>query len=190
MSSLNNTQAVSSASLMHTLATCLKAAGVAVLRTDTLYGIVASATSMAAVERVYAAKRRTPSKSPIVLIGSIDQLFDTYDESVLVKLAELWPGPVSVILPSSQAPEWVRRDNQSVAYRLPAEADLRRLLQATGPLIAPSANPEGQPPATTITEARAYFGELVDVYADGGQVSGGKPSSLYRLLGGELEQLR
>ena len=125
----------------------LRAGGVAVLRTDTLYGVVARADNQASVERVYAIKTRTPTKSPIVLIGSIAQLFDSYDQATVDRLNKLWPDKVSIILPSTAAPQWLTRGNGSVAYRLPANADLRALLIKTGPLIAPSANPERQPPA-------------------------------------------
>lgn len=168
----------------------LKDGGVAVVRTDTLYGIVARADNQAAVDRVYAIKERTPTKSPIVLISSPSQLFDTYDQPTLERLHELWPDKVSVILPSSAAPAWLTRGNASVAYRLPDNTPLRELVGATGPLIAPSANPEGDPPAMTIAQARGYFGDSVDVYVDGGTVTDNSPSKLYRLTDEGMERLR
>jgi len=57
----------------------LLSGGIGVIRTDTLYGLVASAGNQVAVERVYALKSRDEKKSPIVLIGSVDQLFDAVD---------------------------------------------------------------------------------------------------------------
>lgn len=47
---------------------------------------------------------------------------------------------------------------------------LKKVVQAVGPVIAPSANPEGLEPARTIEEAKAYFGDEVDIYIDGGEV--------------------
>jgi L-threonylcarbamoyladenylate synthase len=168
----------------------LQAGGVGVLRTDTLYGVVARAADEQAVEKVYQIKGRTPSKSPIVLIASVDQMFDTYDVHILEGLHGLWPGKNSVILPSN-GPAWLTRGNNSIAYRLPADAALRELLEQTGPLIAPSANPEGQLPARTVAEANAYFGNKVDFYVDGCSVTDDTPSKLYRLVAnGELERLR
>ncbi|MBW6431834.1 Sua5/YciO/YrdC/YwlC family protein, partial [Patescibacteria group bacterium] len=41
-----------------------------------------------------------------------------------------------------------------------------------GPLIAPSANPEGMPPALNITIAKEYFGSKVDYYRDSGNLEG------------------
>lgn len=164
--------------------------GIGVLRTDTLYGIVARAADRDAVERVFAAKTRTPSKPPISLIGSTGQLFDEYDAATLDRLNEYWPGKNTLILPSEHAPEWLTRGSGSISYRLPADERLRALIAKTGPLIAPSANPEGQPPAMTIKEAKAYFGDAVDFYVDGGTVTDDAPSKLFRMLPDGWERLR
>ena len=181
---------MSATSFDETIVHLLKAGAIGVLRTDTLYGIVAKAADERAVERVYAVKQRTPSKSPIVLIASVEQLFDSYDETVLSRLDELWPGKNSVILPSNAAPSWIVRDNASVAYRIPDDEALQTLLGQTGPLIAPSANPEGEPPALSIEEAKRYFGNDVDFYVDGGVIRDDTPSKLYRLREHDLERLR
>lgn len=105
--------------------------------------------------------------------------------------SEVWPGKVSVIMPSVNAPIWIRRDNNSVAYRLPANAELRDLIAKTGPLIAPSANPEGYKPAMNIDEAYDYFGDGVDAYVDGGYVLDDTPSQLLLVRDdGTVERLR
>jgi len=168
----------------------LRAGGIAVIRTDTLYGVVARADIEPAVERVYTVKGRTPTKSPIVLIGQTEDMFDTYGQAELDRLSEVWPGKNSIIFPSDKAPSWVTRGNASVAYRLPGDDALRQLLVKTGPLIAPSANPEGLPPAMDIAEAEHYFGDTVDIYVDGGRVTDDTPSRLYRLNDDGMERLR
>jgi L-threonylcarbamoyladenylate synthase len=58
-----------------------------------------------------------------------------------------------------------------------------------GPLVEPSANPEGLPPAETVDEARKYFGESADFYVDGGRRSG-RPSALVSLADGTPKILR
>lgn len=171
----------------------LTAGGVGILKTDTLHGIVARADSEAAVERVFMLKTRTPTKSPIVLISSVDQLFDTYDTTTLAFLNDYWPGPYSIILPSTNAPAWLTRGNNSVAYRLPDDEALRSLIATTGPLIAPSANPETLQPAATIREAQEYFGKSVDFYVDSGEVAIDAPPSRllrYDIHSGDFERLR
>lgn len=171
----------------------IRKGGIGVIRTDTLYGIIAAADNEAAVNRVFKTKQRTPTKSPIVLISSADQLFDTYPESVHNFLSTHWPGPVSIILPSVGALDWLTRGNGSIAYRLPADDDLRHFIDLTGPLIAPSANPEGVTPAATIRQAIDYFGDEIDFYIDGGEVDSTRPPSQllrYTISTNSSERLR
>ena len=173
------------------LITLLTSGGIAVIRTDTLYGIVASAANEAAVERVYAIKHRDPQKSCIILVDEPSSAYSHADELEL-DIRDHHEVPTSFLIDGSGAPEWLLRQNDELAYRVPASADLRALLKKTGPLIAPSANPEGMPPAMTIAEAWQYFGESVDMYVDGGEVPAGTPPSrLLRIYpDGRQERLR
>ena len=169
----------------------LQAGNIGVIRTDTLYGVICMATNESAVERIYSLKGRDDHKSPIVLVGNKQQLFDTPTEIEDAILEQVWPGPVSVILPSSAAPAWIKRDNDSVAYRLPDDAGLQSVLNQVGPLIAPSANPQGEAPALSIEQAEQYFGQEVDFYVDGGRVTDDAPSKLLRIAtDGSVERLR
>jgi L-threonylcarbamoyladenylate synthase len=65
----------------------------------------------------------------------------------------------------------------SLAFRIPKKQSLRALLRKTGPLVAPSANPQGKAPASKITEAKQYFGDRVDFYVRGA-IKKGKPSTV------------
>lgn len=173
------------------LVSLLCSGGVGVLRTDTLYGLVARADDEAAVARVYRRKGRDEAKSPIVLISDVSQLYDVFPTQHGALARDEWPARTTVIIPSRDAPVWIRRGNASVAYRLPADDRLRTLLDQTGPLVAPSANPEGLPPAASIAQAKAYFGESVDFYSDGGTVTDNTPSTIIRIdAQGKLERLR
>ncbi|HET8883881.1 MAG TPA: L-threonylcarbamoyladenylate synthase [Candidatus Saccharimonadales bacterium] len=169
----------------------LRAGKIGVIRTDTLYGLVCRADSQAAVERIYQVKGRDDNKSPIVLVASAQQLFDAPDGRTGQLLTTVWPGKVSVIIPTIAAPSWIERGNKSVAYRLPDNTWLQSTLAQTGPLIAPSANPQSRPPAQTIRQAIAYFGEQVDFYVDGGEVTDDTPSQLLCVsVDGAVEKLR
>lgn len=169
----------------------IKRGGVAVIRTDTLYGIVASADNKHAVQKVYDIKRRDPKKSCIILIASPEEAYGHTDE-LAHDVERYHETPTSFLIDSPNAPEWLLRANTELAYRVPADETLRELLALTGPLIAPSANPEGLPPARTIAEAKAYFGADVDVYIDDGEVPADTPPSrLLRVASdGSLERLR
>jgi L-threonylcarbamoyladenylate synthase len=152
---------------------------------------VADSTNEAAVRRIYELKGRDDDKSPIVLISEISQIFDELIPEHKAYVTHAWPAPVSVIIPSRQAPTWIRRGNDSVAYRMPADDDLRRLIDQTGPLIAPSANPQGMQPAMNIREAKYYFGDNVDFYVDGGKVEDPRPSQIMKFESdGEVTRIR
>lgn len=169
----------------------LNSGGIAVLRTDTLYGIVARADDEAAVERVYGTKGRTSRKSCIILLSDVEECYGDADE-LRDEIEKLGHEPTSFLIDSPRAPEWLLRQNNELAYRVPHSAPLRSLLSQTGPLIAPSANPEGEPPARTVDEAKAYFGENVDAYVEGGEVlADTPPSRLVRVhKDGVIERLR
>ena len=176
---------------LHKAAEVLNNGGTIVCRTDTIYGILAPADNEHAVKNVYNIRARSDDKSPIVVIASDDQLYDSPTDEAKLFLSSVWPGKVSVILPSKTAPAWIQRQNASVAYRMPANKFLSELITQTGRLIAPSANTQGNTPARSIDEARDYFGDSVDMYIDGGVVNDNTPSLLYRISkNGETEQLR
>lgn len=158
---------------------------IGVLMTDTMYGLVGSAKSKKVVERIYNVRSRDAKKPMIILIGSIDdlKLFGVKpSEGMLAVLKKLWPGPVSIILPcKSKRFEYLHRGTHSLAFRLPKNAKLRGFLKRTGPLVAPSANPEGKKPAKTIKEAEKYFGGNIDFYIDSGAQKGA-PSTIVQIL--------
>jgi tRNA threonylcarbamoyl adenosine modification protein (Sua5/YciO/YrdC/YwlC family) len=172
----------------------LHGGGVVVLPTDTVYGIVASAFDPRAVERVFHLRQRDMCKAVIVLISDQEELqrFSIpLDEQAGTFLRSVWPGKVSVVLPTTEPARWthLHRGTDCIAFRVPADPTLRSFLNQTGPLIAPSANVSSQPCATTVEEARAYFGDHVDHYIDGGTLTGA-PSTLVRWTPEGVEILR
>ncbi len=164
--------------------TLLKSGGVGIIPTDTLYGIVAIASNPEAVERVYAVRSRDAGKACIVLIADISELEKfSIDLSLKEKawMENIWPGKVSVILPClDERFSYLTRGTGHLAFRIPDDESLRTFLRETGPLIAPSANPQGENPAETIAEAKEYFGDTVDFYIDGGSLQS-KPSTIVKL---------
>jgi L-threonylcarbamoyladenylate synthase len=168
----------------------LKEGGIGVLPTDTIYGLVGTALNPQTVERIYKVRKRNPKKPFIILIQSIKDLekFNVHPEDKQEKeiLAKYWPGKVSIILPcQDQRFKYLHRGTQTLAFRLPDEKNLVQLIKQTGPLVAPSANPEGLPPATTIEEAKNYFGDNVDFYVDAGELNL-PPSTLIALEKGKV----
>ncbi len=166
---------------------------VGVLPTDTIYGLVGSALRKDTVERIYALRRRNPKKPMIVLIASTGELkhFGVAPAAPAKRvLDKVWPGKVSVILPcASKKFEYLHRGTKTLAFRVPASARLRAFLAKTGPLVAPSANIEGERPSRTIAEAKRYFGDGVEFYTHGRTSSA--PSTLINIdRKGEVTVLR
>lgn len=159
----------------------LRSGGVGVLPTDTLYGLVASALDVDAVSRVYELKRRSPEKPLIVLVADIDdveQFGVILSDTLRAQCASYWPGPYSLLLPViDDTFEYLHRGTAAIAFRIPDDENLRAVLRETGPLVAPSANTEGDRPAATIADARRYFGSDADFYVDAG-VLDNQPSTI------------
>jgi L-threonylcarbamoyladenylate synthase len=174
-------------------AAILVAGGVGVLPTDTIYGIVGSALEKKTVERIYRLRERNAKKPMIILIGSLAdlKLFGVVlgkKERALAR--RVWPGKVSVVMPCPSVKfSYLHRGTKTLAFRMPEPAWLRALLKKTGPLVAPSANTEGESPAKTIAEAKRYFGTDVEFYANAGtRVS--QPSTIIKIDNGGLVVLR
>lgn len=168
----------------------LQSGGVGVLKTDTLYGIVASIRHESAVERVYALRQRDMLKPCIILAADTSQLSEVKDKALREFMQSQWPGPVSIVMPAPGAPDYLTRGGESLAIRIPADEELRELLEQTGPLIAPSANVQGQEPARNIHEAQEYFGEKVDFYINSGEVEDVAPSQLWTHEQERMKRLR
>jgi L-threonylcarbamoyladenylate synthase len=173
----------------------LKKDGIAVIPTDTLYGVVGKALSEKVVQRIYDLKGRDENKPLIVLITSFSDLEKfkvTLSSEQKEFLKSVWPGKVSVILPceSSQF-KYVHRGTKTIAFRMVGmrNRNIYSLIKKVGPLVAPSANPQGKIPARTMGEAKKYFGSTIDVYACGG-TRRSKPSTLLEYKKGTLRILR
>ncbi len=173
----------------------LKNDGVVVLPTDTLYGILGSALSKKAVRKIYEIKGRDETKPFIVLVNSFSQLeiFGIKIDEIKAKILEkFWPGKVSVILPCQLKKfEYLHLGGKSIAFRMIGKRNknLFKLISLVGPVVAPSVNKQGEKPAETISEARAYFLDKIQSYINvGKRVS--KPSTLIRLEGEKIVVLR
>jgi L-threonylcarbamoyladenylate synthase len=171
----------------------IKDGGVGVLPTDTLYGLVGSALLPETVKRIYKIKKRNPRSPFIILIDSIRDLnlFSVKLEKEAEKfLQKNWPGQISVVLPCpSKDFFYLHRGTKTLAFRLPKKDNLRNLIKKTGPLVAPSANPEGAKPAENISEAKKYLAKTVDFYIAGKKLKS-LPSTLVRMERGKVSILR
>jgi len=149
----------------------LKEGALGVIPTDTIYGICGSALKKEVVEKIYRLRKRNFKKPMIILISSINDLqyfrirLNPFQKRIL---KQLWPGSVSVILKCPlEKFSYLHRGIKTLALRMPHDQELLKILRISGPLVAPSANFEGEKPAATIKEAKRYFQAKVFIMIKG-----------------------
>jgi L-threonylcarbamoyladenylate synthase len=164
---------------------------IGVIPTDTVYGVVVKAADKDAVEKLYRLKSRE-HKPGTLIAADIDQLVDLgIKRRYLTAVQQFWPDAVSVIIPAADpALSYLHQGKMTLAIRIPKDPELQKLLRQTGPLLTSSANPPGEPTANTIDQAKAYFGDRVGFYIDGGDLSGRQPSTLIHIIDDAIEVLR
>lgn len=164
---------------------------VGVIPTDTVYGVVARAADESAVARLYELKKRE-NKPGTLVAANLKQLEELGLKHRYLKAVEgYWPGAVSVVIPAADPKlKYLHQGKMSLAVRVPADKDLQELLGRTGPLLTSSANAPDEPTATSVDQAKAYFGDRVDFYVDGGNLGDRQPSTLIRIIDDAVEVLR
>lgn len=172
----------------------LRAGKIGVMPSDTQYGMFCAASDAAAVARIYQIQKRDLVKQCVVLVASFEEALEVegLDRNTLLMAEKYWPGPVSVIVPCKKTTlPHINLGHGDIALRIPDYPELQALLAQSGPLMAPSANPQGLPPAETIQEAQAYFGDQADFYVDGGSIGERLASTIIRFTeDGLVETLR
>lgn len=147
----------------------LNAGGVAVIPTDTVYGLAAHPAFPAAVARLYAIKGRAAQK-PIALLAADVAAVRAFGYAVPDRLAKFWPGALTVVV----GPE---------GFRVPDHAWTRELLRRCGGVLrVTSANLSGRRAATDAPQALADVGLSADLVVDDGLSPGGVPSTVVRVL--------
>lgn len=169
-------------------AAALKAGGLVIMPTETVYGLAAAAGDPRAVARVYEAKGR-PSFNPLiahvadVAMARRVACFEARAEALAKRF---WPGPLTLVLPVADTAavcDLARAGLDTVAVRSPAHPVARSLLRAFGgPLVAPSANRSGRPSPTAFADALAETGAAADAALDGGACTIGLESTVVALL--------
>jgi L-threonylcarbamoyladenylate synthase len=161
----------------------LSAGELVVYPTETFYALGADALSSAALERLFALKGRDAAQLVALIAADRDAAFALAAEvpPAARRLAELfWPGPLTLVLPARPGlPAQIAGADQRVGVRVSPHPIARALTRALGrPITATSANLSGQPPARTLAEARAAFGDKVKVFLEGGRLTAAAPSTI------------
>lgn len=161
----------------------LKKGRLAVIPTDTVYGLAVQPNAPGAERRLFEAKGRDAQKPVALLAADAAAIIrcGACLEGPALRLAErFWPGALTLVLETPAGFE---------GFRIPNHPLTLALVRACGGLLrTSSANRSGAAPALTAEEAMQSLD--VDVVLDAGAAPGGTPSTVVRLKGGEIEVLR
>ncbi|MDG2521082.1 L-threonylcarbamoyladenylate synthase [Caulobacter segnis] len=174
----------------------LRAGGLVILPTETVYGLAADAADPKAVAAIFEAKGR-PRFNPLIAhvadLATAEKIA-VFDDRAR-KLAEaFWPGPMTLVLPirdASAVCDLARAGLETVAIRVPGHEGARDMLAAFGgPVVAPSANRSGRPSPTTYEDAIGETGSSAGAALDGGPCQVGLESTVVSVLDGAPRLLR
>ncbi|MEL7588859.1 MAG: L-threonylcarbamoyladenylate synthase [Prolixibacteraceae bacterium] len=175
----------------------LRNGGVILYPTDTIWGLGCDATNEEAVARIYRIKKRSDSKSMLVLMENIN-LLERYMEEVpriAYDLIEVSDKPLTIIYPGAKnlAANLIAADG-TIGIRITGESFTRQLIQRfRKPIVSTSANISGEASPATFAAISPEIREAVDyeVKYRQDELAPASPSSIIKLgVGGEIEILR
>ncbi len=162
--------------------------GVAVIPTDTVYGLVALGRSQEAAARLYALKGREETRPTALLFASVDVLktqVPGIPAEAIAAAHRLLPGPFTLVLPVVGSPfPWLSGPrSDAIGIRIPILPPAAALvLDAAGCLVATSANEPGGADPCELADVVARLRAGVDAVVDGGTLPG-VPSTVLDLTG-------
>lgn len=174
----------------------LASGGVVAAATETLFGLLADATSGDAVRRVAELKPRDDKAFPLILPtrASWEAVADSVPDVAEALADELWPGPLTIAVPARAGLDPRLLSDGTVAVRLPAASPAARLAERLGrPLTATSANPTGQPPSADAAVVRRYFAAQIaagELFVLDDRAPGGAPSTVVVVRGDDVKVVR
>lgn len=153
--------------------------GLAILPTDTVYGIAAAAGSRAGCACLYRVKQRPPSQPVAVIAGSVDGLLSALlpelDGAAAAVVRRLLPGPLTLVVPNPglRFPHLCGDRPQAIGVRVPVlAAEVAALAEAVGGLAMTSANLRGDAAPAALDEVPQELREVCALAVDGGRLPG------------------
>jgi len=160
---------------------CLAGDGIAVIPTDTVYGLAGNPESATVVRRIYELKQRPPVKPAAVMFFALEPALESLTElgsHTRTAVQALLPGPVTLLLPNR-----ARRfplacgpgagGSETLGLRVPALPPALAALSTVGaPVLQSSANLSGEPEARRLADVPAPIRAGADFVLDGGELPG------------------
>jgi tRNA threonylcarbamoyl adenosine modification protein (Sua5/YciO/YrdC/YwlC family) len=148
--------------------------GVAVVPTDTVYGLTCSITSTDAIRRIYDLKQMDRKKPLSILIGDM-QAVGRYARGVSTPayrvMKRVLPGPYTFIyLATPEVPKIMLRKRRTIGIRMPDDPiSLALLAELDEPLLSTSIRSPEDEFMNDPVEIEGRYGPSVDVVIDGGR---------------------
>jgi tRNA threonylcarbamoyl adenosine modification protein (Sua5/YciO/YrdC/YwlC family) len=167
----------------------------AVVPTDTVYGLATSPYSEAPVRRLYRAKGRDELQPTALVAADLDVLFECIPElhgRAGAIARALLPGPFTLILPNpGHRFRWLTGSSpETIGVRVPELAGPGgEVLARVGAVAATSANLPGAPDPRTLDEVPPELRAAADALVDGGELAG-TPSTVIDFTGPDPVVLR
>lgn len=165
----------------------IKAGGIVVFPTETVYGLGANALEDNAVKKIFEAKSR-PADNPLIVhfceVSDVGEVCEVTDEARRL-LEKFSPGPITVVLKKKPCvSRYVTAELDTVAVRIPSEPTARAFIKAAGlPIAAPSANLSGKPSPTCFRDVYDDMFGRVDAIIRGGECQVGVESTVVDMTG-------
>ncbi len=173
----------------------LRAGGLILYPTDTVWGIGCDATNEEAVAKVYALKRSEEKTSMLCLMRDADMIVRYVNKApgIAFEVMELSDKPLTAILPGAVGvAKNLIPEAETLGVRIPQHEFCQALLRKFGkPIVSTSANISGEPAAKRLKDVDEVIIKGVD-YIVHPRLEGKptlKPSSIIA-FGGEVEIIR
>ena len=152
-------------------ASVLRGGGIVAHATEAVWGLACDPFDGEAVARLVALKGRSIAKG-LIVIGATPADFaielTMLSERDAARVRATWPGPETWLVPNRRFPSWITGTHATVAARVPAHGQARRLCKRFGgPLVSTSANPADRAAARDALAVRRYFGDAIDYLLPG-----------------------
>ena len=156
-------------------AAILKNGGLIAFPTETVFGLGVIYDNKKAYDWMVVVKKRPPEK-PFTLMLADPKDVEKYAElndvsKALVKA--FMPGQFTLITKAKEGlPSWCVSNDGNVGIRIANYDLIRELIRKTGkPLLVPSANKSGEPPANSVEEVKAVFEDEIEAVLEGSSTS-------------------
>ena len=174
-------------------ADAMRAGGVIVYPTDTIYGLGCDITQKAGIERIRRIKGRDAKKPMSFVCADLNNVsrYARVSNFAYRVLKHCLPGPYTFVLPATkETPRILQSKQKTVGLRIPDHPVALRLVAELGnPVISTSANRSAQEPISDPQELEAELGHEVDLILECGPLPL-QPSSVISLVGDRVEILR